>query len=141
MEEWMLRNVQRLRAQYHQSVQDRAHRDKERADKDDAKEEGETPGDGMEMDANGTDVKQSKKNPTELSKRNVRKLRKGLGAIKWVRKLGQLLETQNDWDADLPPWAHGVWTIILGMDKSGKQHLKEEARTEREKQKRKEKRA
>ena len=43
MEEWMLRNVQRLRVQYHQSVQDRADRDKERANRDDAKEEGETP--------------------------------------------------------------------------------------------------
>ena len=63
----MLRNVHRLRVQYHQSVQDRAHRDKERAERDDTKGDGDTPEDGMEVDnANGTDVKQSKKNPTEL---------------------------------------------------------------------------
>ena len=42
---------------------------------------------------------------TEPSKRNVRKLRTRPGAIKWVRKLGQLLENQNDWEMDLPPWA------------------------------------
>ena len=95
--------------QYHHSVQDRAHRDQERAEKEDAKGDGETPVDGMEMeDADGADGKQSKKNPTEPTKRNVRKPRKRSGAIKWVRKLGQLLETQNDGDVDLPLWAHGV---------------------------------
>ena len=91
----------------------------------------------MEMDADGTDVKQSQENPAEPSKRNVRKPRKRPGGIKWVRKLGQLLETQNDWDADLPPWAHGVWNIILSMDKLGKPYLKDKARAQREKQKRK----
>ena len=71
----------------------------------------------------------------------MRKPRKHPDAIKWVRKLGHLLETQTDWDEEIPPWARGVWEIIMGMDKSGKQYLKDEALAEREKQKRREKKA
>ena len=83
--------------------------------------------------------KSAKKNPMEPWKKNMRKLRKRLGAIKWVRKLGHLLETQNDWDAEITPWARGVREIIMSMDKSSKQYVKDKARAGREKQKRGEK--
>ena len=93
----MLRNVQRLRAQYHQSVQDRAHKEKVRAEKGKDTLAGETLDDRMDEDDVGeAGEKQAKRNPTEMSKKNVRKPRNRLGAIKWVKKLGQLLETQND---------------------------------------------
>ena len=95
----------------------------------------ETPDDRMDEDDVGdAGGKSAKRNPTELSKKNVRKLRKHSCAIKWVRKLGQLLENQHDWDEEIPQWVRSIWEIILSMDKSGKQYLKDEARAEREKQ-------
>ena len=49
-----------------------------------------------------------------LTKKNVRKLRKRPGAVKWVRKLGQLIEKKADWDNELPDWANDLcsrqWT-------------------------------
>ena len=92
-----------------------------------------------EDDVGDVGEKSAKKNPMEPWNQNVRKLRKRLGAIKWVRKLGHLLETQNDWDEEIPPWVHAVWEIIMSMDKSSKQYVKDKARAGREKQKRREK--
>ena len=93
----MSRYVQRLRAQYQQAVQDRAQREKDRAETGRNPQTGETFDDRMEEDDVG-DVgeKSAKRNPAEQSKKNAWKLRKHPGAIKWVRKLGHLLETQND---------------------------------------------
>ena len=142
LEEWMLRNLQRLRAQHHQQAQERAQTAKSGALEGDDPRNVDNTVDRMEKDDAGlTDEPRVKKNPTELSKRNARKLRKRPGAIKRVRKLGQLPENQNDWEMDLPPWAHSVWEIILSMDKSGKQLLKDEARAERAKERQREKKA
>ena len=103
---------------------------------------GEALDDRMDEDGVGDKVEKSaKRNPTELSKKNVRKLRQRPVAIKWVRKLRQLLETQNDRHEKIPPWACGVWEIIMSMNKSAKQYLKDEARAKREKQKQREKKA
>ena len=104
MEELMLRNLQRLRAQYHPQAKERAQAAKSRAPEGGDPKTVDNTVDRMEEDDVGTtEEPRVKKNPTELSKRNVRKLRKRPGAIKWVRKLGQLLENQNDWEMELPP--------------------------------------
>ena len=142
MEEWMLRNVERLRAQYQQSLQERAQRKKGRARQGGKTQNVETPDDRIdEDDVGNAGGKSTKRNPTERSKKKVRKLRKRPGAIKWVRKLGRLLENQHYWDEEIPQWARSVWEIILSMNKSGKQYLKDEARADREKQKQREKKA
>ena len=129
-------------AQYQHTIQDRAQSEKDRAEKGRNPETAETREERVdEDDAGDAGEKSAKKNSIELLKKNVRKLRKHPSAIQWVRKLGHLLETQNDWDEEIPPWARGVWEIIMSMDKSGKQYSKDEARAEREKQKRREKKA
>ena len=123
-------------------MQERAQSDKDRTEQVGKTQIGETPHDLMDEDDVGdAGEKSAKRNPTKLLKKNVRKLRKRPGAIKWVWKFGQLLENQNDGEGETPQWARGVWEILLSMDKSCKQYLKDEATAVREKQKRGEKRA
>ena len=84
-----MRNLQRLRAQYKQVVDNQARMqhegfgisqsDKGPEIKDNCMEEDVTPGAG--------DGRQPKEYQM-LTKKNVRKLRKRPGAAKWVRKLG-----------------------------------------------------
>ena len=119
LEEWVLRNLQRLRAEYKQVVDNQARMpnegfgtnqsDKGPHIKDDRMEEDVTPGAG--------DGRQPKEYQV-LTKKNVRKLQKRLGAAKWVRRLGGLIEMKADSENELPDWANDLWDIILSFDKT-----------------------
>ena len=68
----MLRNVQRLRAQYQQNVQHRAQSENDRAEKGRNPQAGETPDDHTDEDDVGdAGEKLAKRNSTEPSKKNV----------------------------------------------------------------------
>ena len=73
----MLRNLQRWRAQYQQPAQERSQAPKSRAPEGADPRNVDNTIDRMgEDDVGLTDEPRVKKNPTDLSKRNVRKLRK-----------------------------------------------------------------
>ena len=76
-----------------------------------------------------------------LTKKNLRKLRKHPGAAKWVGKLGQLIKLRADWENEPPDWVNELWDIILSLDKTGKQYLKNEACADKAREKRKQKKA
>ena len=81
----MLRILQGLRAQYHHETQERAQAAKSRAPEGGNPKTKENTIDRMEEDDDAhTEESRMKKNSTQLSKRNARKLRKRPGAITWV---------------------------------------------------------
>ena len=99
----------------------------------------------------GTDAnprkEQDRAKSSDLTEQALRRIRHRTGAPRWTKKLTKLIERHLGFTGDIEPTDDipevitDLWEIILELDKAGKTDLKDRAKGDRRKARRKEKKA